>query len=245
MRYQRVIGSSRLVMQCFWYGVIDMNNPEKRRDYWYQLGQTQLNALAKSGERPKMLLHACCAPCNVSVIEQLYPAFQLTIYYNNDNIYPEAEYQRRLQELQRQIAIFNQVHASDVSLLVGVHDGPRFQKMLAPYHAEQEGGNRCDLCLEARLLDAFDYAQTHGYPWLSTVMTVSRCKNANTINQLAKKLAVDYQVQYLFADFKKRGGEDLSVRLCRQYDLYRQAYCGCAASLLAYRRKLMKKQENQ
>ena len=50
-------------------------------------------------ERKTLLLHACCAPCSSYVIEYLSSFFDITIYYYNPNIHPEAEYNRRLQEL--------------------------------------------------------------------------------------------------------------------------------------------------
>ena len=47
--------------------------------------------------KPKLLLHSCCAPCSSYVITYLKPYFDITILYYNPNIYPEEEYQKRLQ----------------------------------------------------------------------------------------------------------------------------------------------------
>ena len=46
--------------------------------------------------KPKLLLHACCGVCSSSVIERLYPFFDITILYYNPNIYPKEEYLKRL-----------------------------------------------------------------------------------------------------------------------------------------------------
>ena len=36
--------------------------------------------------RPRLLLHACCAPCSSAVLELLDRHFELTIFYYNPNI---------------------------------------------------------------------------------------------------------------------------------------------------------------
>ena len=51
--------------------------------------------------RPKLLLHACCAPCSSHCIKLLEKYFDITIYYSNDNIYPEKEFYYRLDEINR------------------------------------------------------------------------------------------------------------------------------------------------
>ena len=50
--------------------------------------------------RPRLLLHACCAPCSSAVLELLDRHFELTIFYYNPNIAPDEEYHRREQELE-------------------------------------------------------------------------------------------------------------------------------------------------
>ena len=48
---------------------------------------------------------------------------------------------------------------------------------------------------------------------------------------LEKKFGEKYGVEYLFGDFKKREGYKRSIILSKEYDLYRQEYCGCEFSL--------------
>ena len=52
----------------------------------------------KDGLIPHILLHSCCAPCSTHVITTLSPYFDITIFYYNPNIEPEAEYEKRKQE---------------------------------------------------------------------------------------------------------------------------------------------------
>jgi hypothetical protein len=46
----------------------------------------------------------------------------------------------------------------------------------------------------------------------------------------AEKLAEEYGVKHLPSDFKKKNGYLRSIELSKQYDLYRQDYCGCIFS---------------
>lgn len=47
------------------------------------------------------LLHSCCAPCAIAVIDELRNAYALTVFFYNPNIYPEDEYLRRKREVVR------------------------------------------------------------------------------------------------------------------------------------------------
>ena len=56
-------------------------------------------------------------------------------------------------------------------------------------------------------------------------------KNEQIINQIGKSLQEKYDILYLFADFKKHNGYLNSIKLSKEYNLYRQNYCGCRFSL--------------
>ena len=49
-------------------------------------------------------------------------------------------------------------------------------------------------------------------------------------------------INYLVSDFKKRNGYKRSIELSREYNLYRQNYCGCKYSKEFYE-KLLKDRE--
>ena len=51
--------------------------------------------------KPKLLLHACCAPCSTAVLESLVDFFDITLFFYNPNIENEAEFQRRADECKR------------------------------------------------------------------------------------------------------------------------------------------------
>jgi predicted adenine nucleotide alpha hydrolase (AANH) superfamily ATPase len=55
-------------------------------------------------------------------------------------------------------------------------------------------------------------------------------KNAALLNQIGEEVAEIYGVTYLPSDFKKKNGFKRSTELSKEYDLYRQDYCGCVFS---------------
>ena len=60
--------------------------------------EKKLENIEKSGLKPKLLLHSCCAPCSSYVIEYLAKYFCITVYYYNPNISPIDEYLKRKRE---------------------------------------------------------------------------------------------------------------------------------------------------
>ena len=58
-------------------------------------------------DRPKLLLHSCCAPCSTTCIERLKDYFDITIIYYNPNIEPIEEYEKRKKEQIRIIEMYN------------------------------------------------------------------------------------------------------------------------------------------
>lgn len=203
--------------------------------YNYQRGQAVIEAVKLLPKKPTMLLHSCCAPCNTAVIEQLFPYFDVTIYYNNHNIYPETEFNLRLSELQRFIGIFNETHQTQIKVIYPTIEMDQFTQKLAHRADDREGSLRCDLCMSLRLKECLDFAQQEGFEYVTTVMTMSRCKNSVRINELAQSLMRGYpNVTYMYSDFKKKAGIQRANELCNLYDIYRQEYCGCLYSFREY-----------
>ena len=84
-----------------------------------------LDQIKTAHKKPKLLLHACCAPCSSYVIEYLSAYFDITILYYNPNIYPQEEYERRLSELQNFLPEFPPaVHNSGGSVLLFLFPAP-------------------------------------------------------------------------------------------------------------------------
>ncbi len=190
--------------------------------------------IERRGLTPTLLLHSCCAPCSSAAISRLLPYFKISVLYYNPNIYPASEYQLRKQEQQRLIAKLQPYAPFPIQLIDCDWEGDQFaQQVAAGLEQEPEGGRRCLRCFELRLACTAQRAQQLQYDFFATTLTVSPYKNAALLNALGLRLAQQFQVRYLVADFKKAEGYKLSIQLSKQYQLYRQNYCGCRYSYLA------------
>ncbi len=182
----------------------------------------------EAGRKPSLLLHVCCAPCSSYVLEYLVPFFSITVYYYNPNITPESEYQKRISELSRLIREAG--HEDSISFLEGPYEPSVFFDMARGMEDLPEGGQRCYHCYELRMRKAAQAALDIRADYFTTTLSISPHKNAGWINEIGERLADEYGLAHLPSDFKKRNGYLRSIELSRQYDLYRQNYCGCIFS---------------
>ena len=193
-----------------------------------------LSSLQKA-PRPKLLLHACCAPCSSYVLEYLSQYFRITLFFYNPNIAPEAEYRARLDELRR---LTVEMGLSDhVSVLEGNYAPERFQALVKGLETLPEGGSRCSLCYRLRLSEAARVAAEGGFDYVCTTLSISPYKNAVWLNEIGCEEAEKHGVKYLVSDFKKKNGYKRSCELSEQYGLYRQDFCGCIYSKEARERQ--------
>lgn len=189
----------------------------------------RIEQLQKDKKVPKLLLHSCCAPCSSYILEYLSQYFHITIYYFNPNIYPESEYRIRVQEQKDFIKAIPARHK--INLIEGEYDTKTFYQITKGLETEKEGGKRCYACYELRLKDTAKIAKELGFDYFTTTLSISPMKNAQTLNEIGETLEQLYDVNYLYSDFKKKNGYKRSVELSREYDLYRQDYCGCIFSM--------------
>ena len=193
--------------------------------------QKQMDAVVASlpqGVRPRLLLQSCCGPCSSYVLEALTPYFRVTVLYYNPNIQPRAEYDLRLENQRKIIAALPT--PSEVDILECDYDGEKYDAAVKGLEAEPEGGARCTVCFRLRLEETAKRASELGYDFFCTTLTVSPHKDAERLNQIGRALGERYGVPFLPSDFKKREGYKRSIQLSKEYDLYRQDYCGCLFS---------------
>lgn len=184
------------------------------------------------GRKPRLLLHSCCGPCSTYPLTFLCPHFEVTLFYDNSNIYPEEEYRHRLEEQIRFLDCLERDYGYSVDIIVPEYDHEAYMEDLRPLCNEREGGSRCLLCYEKRMDKGFRYANANGYEYFSTLMTVSRQKDSKAMNEIGEKLSKKYpNAKYLHGDFKKDDGNLIGRRIARSYRLYEQNYCGCEYSL--------------
>lgn len=200
--------------------------------WYYSLMKTSIKKFDEEIEmvraktiRPKLLLHACCAPCASSVLETLVDDFDVTVYFYNPNISPKSEFETRLEEIKRYL---NLVYPN-IKIIAPVWDENDFFTTINGFQEEPEGGARCSKCFELRLTATKNEAKAMDFDYFATTLTVSPLKNAERINAIGEALSTD-RCKYLVSDFKKRDGYKKSIELSTKYGLYRQNYCGCIFS---------------
>ena len=174
---------------------------------------------------PKILLHSCCGPCSTECITRLTKYFDITVLYYNPNIEPQEEYEKRKKEQIKFINEFKPINKLD--FMDCDYDNLAFEKMANGLEKEPEGGKRCHKCYELRLQKTAEIAKNEGYDFFGTTLTVSPYKNSQIINEIGEKIAKAVDAKFLYSDFKKEDGYKKSIELSKEYNLYRQDYCGC------------------
>lgn len=177
---------------------------------------------------PSLLLHVCCAPCSSYCLEYLSQYFSITVYYYNPNISIKEEYDYRLNEEKRLVSLMN--FKNPVTVVEGRYNPREFFDVVKGLENEPEGGRRCEQCFRLRLESAAQIAAEKGFDYFTTTLTISPLKNADMLNSIGAETGKLYGVSWLYSDFKKREGYKRSIALSKQYNLYRQNYCGCAFS---------------
>lgn len=195
-----------------------------------------LAVIEREGRVPKLLLHSCCAPCSSYVLEYLSQYFEITVFYYNPNIFPENEYTKRV--LEQQMLIENMETKHPVSFIAGSYDKEKFYAMAKGMEHLKEGGERCFQCYRLRLEQSAELAKTRGFDYYTTTLSISPMKNAEKLNEIGMEIGEKYGISYLQSDFKKKNGYRRSVELSKEYDLYRQDYCGCVYSFQERERRM-------
>lgn len=199
-------------------------------NYQKELDQI-IDNIIKTECTPKLLIHSCCAPCSSYVLEYLSQFFEITVFYYNPNIYPEDEYIRRVKEQEDLIA--SMPMKNPVRFETGEYFPKDYYDYIKGYENEPEGGERCFRCYRLRLIEAAELAKAGEYDYFTTTLSISPHKNSSKLNEIGNELAEEYGVIYLPSDFKKKNGYKRSIELSKDYELYRQDYCGCVYSMRA------------
>lgn len=200
----------------------------------------------------KFLLHTCCAPCSIAIIDELRNKVDpstglrtsLTVFFYNPNIYPESEYLKRKAEVVKVceewgvsiIDFENPSGPADHLPLTGEelsgvdYDQSSWNQAVKGLESEPEMGARCPVCFTLRLERTAQYASENNFDIFSTSLTSGRNKKAFIINPIGLELAKKYNVEYLEEDWKKTGRQERGRKMVEERGIYRQDYCGCRYS---------------
>ena len=218
--------------------------------------EKRIDEFQKKNEVPKLLLHACCAPCSSHCLEYLREFFDVTVFFYNPNITESEEYHKRVLEEKRLIEAYNKQvdeqdfegmhsdeHARKIGIIEGKYDPKEYLDAVRGYEDIPEGGERCRKCFELRLRKTAEIAAKEGFEYFTTTLTISPLKNADVLNEVGVQ-AAEYvngkkasdgempgrEIAFLPSDFKKKEGYKRSIELSQKFGLYRQDYCGCGFS---------------
>lgn len=198
----------------------------KKRNYSKELEEI-ISRNKSDGIKPTLLLHACCAPCSSYVLEYLTPHFEITLLFYNPNISTYGEYKKRSDELAR---LVREMPVEIKELIIEPYEPKEFLSVISGFENAPEGGERCGRCYDLRLRKAADKAKELGCDYFTTTLSISPHKSAEKLNVIGERLAAETGIKQLPSDFKKKEGYKRSTELSKEYNLYRQSFCGCSFS---------------
>jgi len=172
----------------------------------------------------KLLLHTCCAPCGIAIIDELRPKYDLTVFFYNPNIFPEEEY------LKRKTEVIKVCREWAVPMVDADYETKKWDNKTAGLENEPEMGARCPVCIGLRLEKAAEYAKNNDFDLFGTTLTMGRNKKAEAINPLGLSSAEKFGVKFFVADWKKSGRQEKAKKMVAERGIYRQNYCGCRFS---------------
>ena len=175
--------------------------------------------------KKKLLLHICCGPCAVYVVEKLQSEYEVTGFFYNPNIQPSAEYRFRKGELEKLAETLGWV------VVYPPYDPREWFEKARGMESELERGARCPVCFRQRLAAAFRYAREHGIEAVATTLSISPYKVTEQINREGIGLEREFGISFLPENFKKRDGYRIGRRMAKTLGAKHQEYCGCLFSL--------------
>ncbi len=172
------------------------------------------------------MLHACCGICSgypISLLQDM--GYSVVVYFYNPNIFPEEEYNIRLEAEKILCKHFG------CELIIGNYEPQVYYDCVKGLENEPEKGLRCDKCFELRLSNAAKKAKELGIDIFTTSMVISPHKNYEKLTKIGEQIAKEYGLEYLSTNFRKQDGFLKTNQISKALNLYRQNYCGCKFAL--------------
>jgi predicted adenine nucleotide alpha hydrolase (AANH) superfamily ATPase len=175
--------------------------------------------------REKLLLHVCCAPCSIAVLDELRSVVDVQVLFFNPNIFPEEEYRKRKKEVLRVCEEWN------LPVIDMDYRPEEWAARVRGLENEPEQGKRCFTCIGMRLMRTAYEARERGFLVFGTTLTMGRRKSAKVIFPIGEAAARRYGISFYAEDWKKKGRENTARKMVKERGLYQQNYCGCRYSL--------------
>ena len=165
----------------------------------------------------KLLMHICCAPCAVAIVEKLKndPDIYFEGFFNNPNIHPLEEYEKRKLTVEQL--------SDEYDFKISFDDDFKLE-----YWKKNLGENkilRCRTCYSLRLNAAAKFAKENSFDAFTTSLLISPYQDHELIKSMGQDIADKYGINLYYEDFRElyRKGREIS----RGKHYYMQKYCGC------------------
>lgn len=185
----------------------------------------------------QLLLHACCAPCSIAIIDELKNQYDLTVLFYNPNIFPKSEYFKRKVEVIKMCEEWNKCHSESIEesfhqikFIDLDYEYENWKQAIKGLENEPETGKRCAVCFETRLRRTAEYAKENNIKIFASSLTTGRNKIADIIGGIGRRLADEFGLEFLDENWKSKGRQEKGQKLTSERGIYRQNYCGCEFS---------------
>lgn len=168
----------------------------------------------------KILVHTCCSNCAIHPVNVLKNKdFDVILFWYNPNIHPYTEYRMRLESLKK----LQQLLKLQVIYNEDYRDFYKFLRMVAGNEK-----NRCPLCYRIRLEKTAHVAVQMGINNFTTTLLVSPYQKFDKIIEVGKEISKNCNINFIAQDFRE--GFRKAMNQVKNWELYRQKYCGCIYS---------------
>lgn len=178
----------------------------------------------------KILMHVCCGPCAEWPVAALRAeGFDVDAYFYNPNIHPQAELDKRLENMRRMAELHK----------IKLYEDSESREEHWRSMGQLNKSTHCRVCYAMRLNQAARFAKEHGYQYLTTSLQVSPYQDQNIVKDIATKACQYNDIEFIERGFSEsyREGQEMA----KSDALYRQKYCGCIYSLNESNPKYKKK----
>ena len=176
-----------------------------------------------------MVVHLCCsvdAGYFLKRLKEENPHKKLIAYFYDPNIHPFLEFELRSLDTKRICEKLG------VEFYEGEYDYISWLNAVKGREDEPEKGKRCLVCFEHSLTKTAEFAKKMHKKTITTSLLMSPKKSKEQLKSLAKKIKEKYGVEFKVFDFKKNGGTQAQQQFAKDYQLYRQNYCGCLYAIV-------------
>jgi hypothetical protein len=167
----------------------------------------------------KILLHMCCGPCASAIVESLQAdGHDVYGYFFNPNIHPLVEFRKRMD------SAYKLANIKEMKMIGSPTYGLDDYLRNVVYREE----NKCLICYSMRLNEAARMARVGNFDAFTSTLFISPHQNHEQMIEIAKNSAKKESTKLYYQDFRKLFKR--SIELSKEYELYRQQYCGCIYS---------------